>query len=137
MIHHEEWGFNWDVAVNNNLEPLSYLLCSIGGIVLKDIKGRHICRLDYKLHINTDYHMVRFSQRRMRSNSARVRIRTKQYIKNIWLIIITVRNGSREIYNLGEVLGHSKLMTKHTCNISGLGMMKPLGVSGIKSPHIP
>ena len=33
---------------------------------------------DYKLHNNIDYHMVRFSQRRMRSNSVRDRIRTKE-----------------------------------------------------------
>ena len=40
-----------------------------------------ICRLDYKLHMNTDYQMVRFDQRRMRSNSARVRIRTRNMSK--------------------------------------------------------
>ena len=72
--------------------------------------------------------MVRFSQRRMRSNSARARIRTK--IKKIWLMIITFRN-VREIYNLGEVLCHSKLLSKQTCNISGMGMTTPLGVMGI------
>ena len=61
-----------NVAVNTDLDPLSYLLSSIGGIVLKDIKPRHIpkmiprpnpvsytvrvdstmVRLDNKLHIN-------------------------------------------------------------------------------------
>ena len=95
-----------------------------------DGKDAH-CRLDYKLHINTDYYMVRFSQRRMRSNSARVRIRIKEWVKNIWLMIITVRNASREIYNLGEVLCHSKFLTKQTNN-SGMEMMKPLGVMGIE-----
>ena len=38
----------------------------------------------------------------------------------------------REINNLGEVLYHSKLLTKQTCNISGMGMTKPLGVMGIE-----
>ena len=46
-------------------------------------------------------------------------------------MIITVRNMSREIDNLGEVLCHSKLLTKQTRNISGMGMTKPLCVMGI------
>ena len=33
-----------------------------------------------------------------------------------------VRNASREIDHLGAVLCHSQLLTKQTCNISGLGI---------------
>ena len=40
-------------------------------------------------------------------------------------MIIMVGNASREINNLDEVLYHSKLLTKQTCNISGMGMTKP------------
>ena len=47
-------------------------------------------------------------------------------------MIISVRNASREINNLGEVLFHNKHLTKHTCSISGVGMTKPLGVMGIE-----
>ena len=47
--HGEEWGFNWNflryVPVNTDLDPLSYLLNSIGGIMLKDIKPRHIPKM--------------------------------------------------------------------------------------------
>ena len=49
------------------------------------------------------------------------------------LMIFTVRNASREIYNLGEALCHSKRLTKLTCNISGMGMTRPLGVMGIEA----
>ena len=45
--HGKELGFNWNflwgnVAVNIDLDLLSYLLSSIRGIMLKDIKPRHI-----------------------------------------------------------------------------------------------
>ena len=33
-----------------------------------------------------------------------------------------------EIYSLGEVLCHGKLLTKQTCNISGMGMTNALSV---------
>ena len=58
-----------------------------------------------------------------------VRIRTKESAKKIWLMIIA---DSREIYNLDEVLCHSKLSTKQTCDTSGMGMTKPLGVRYIE-----
>ena len=37
-------------------------------------------------------------------------------------MIIMVRNASRKNYNLGEVLCYNKLLTKQTCNISGMGI---------------
>ena len=50
-------------------------------------------------------------------------------------MINTVRNASREIYNLGEVLCHSKLLTKQDCIISGMGMTNHSVLWALKSPH--
>ena len=47
-------------------------------------------------------------------------------------MIIKVRNVSREMNNLGKVLCHSKILTKQTCNISGMEMTKSLGVMGLE-----
>ena len=49
-------------------------------------------------------------------------------------MIITVRNMSREIYNLGDALCHSKLLKKQICTISGMGMMKPV-LCALKTTH--
>ena len=87
-----------------------------------------ICSLEYKLHINTDYHMVIFFQRRMRSNSARVGIRTKEIGQED--MADDYQSGMR--VGKSTILCHRKPLTKQTCNISGVGMTKSLCVRFIE-----
>ena len=107
------------LEVNTELDPLSYLLSCI------DIKPKHIPKMipqPIPLRLDVGSMMIKMLI---------CRLQTSHQHKKIWLII-TVMNVSREIYVLDEVLCHSKLLTKQTWIINGMGMMKPLGVMGIE-----
>ena len=84
------------VAVNTDLDPLSYLRSSIGGIMLKDIPkmlpqpipvhlALSVNRMIVRMHIcwlqTSHQHWLPYGQifpKEMRSNSAKFRIRTKE-----------------------------------------------------------